>query len=301
MKNEIEELVCKWQADNVVRNLSKESIETYKSSIKDVLVFLTSKRVAKIKKINDTLVKEYIVEQIKRGCSARTINNRLKAFRRLLSFYKTEYNAAYTLPAFKMQREECTARGPLTNEEVYALIKNFSPEDADSVLVAFILDTGVRSKSVRNVRVEDLDLDNGNVTIKVTKNKQPIVLPLSEALRELLRKYIKKTQGKPGFLFPNSTNGKMYDRSSVYKRVNRYLKRCGVEKSGVHLFRYTFGRIMVENNCNAMILQKWFGHHSLDETNKYVRLYSNELKQVCEQVTPLSKYGKIFKNFAFFH
>ena len=78
-----------------------------------------------------------------------------------------------------------------------------------------------------------------------------------------------------GYLFRNRNGGGMYDRSTVYKFVKRYLRRCGVQKSGAHLFRYTFGKIMVENNCNAMLLQKWFGHRTMDETKRYIRLYSS--------------------------
>ena len=52
---------------------------------------------------------------------------------------------------------------------------------------------------------------------------------------------------------------------------------------------------MVENNCSAMLLQKWFGHKTMEETKKYVKLYSNELQAACEYVVPLGACGKISK------
>lgn len=110
-----------------------------------------------------------------------------------------------------------------------------------------------------------------------------------------MRSYLKHYRIEVGYLFPNKKGGKMYDRSSIYKKVEKYMKNCGVHKSGVHLFRYTFGKIMIENNCNAMLLQKWLGHRTMEETKKYVRLYSNELKNVCEDVTPLSKNSNFSK------
>ncbi len=72
------------------------------------------------------------------------------------------------------------------------------------------------------------------------------------------------------------------------------MQECGVNKTGVHLFRYTFGKIMVKNNCNAMLLQKWLGHRTMEETKKYVKIYSDELNELCEKVAPLSKEGKFF-------
>lgn len=295
MKHEIEETVGKWQRDNLVRNLSAESMETYGSSAKDFLTFFAGRNITRFKQITDDLLNDYVVAQIERGCSARTINNRLKALRRLCNFYKSEVNTHFNVPNFKFQRETETARGPLTNEEVCRLIAHFDPADENSVLVAFILDTGLRSKSVRNIKVEHLDFESGQVIVRVTKNHDVLILPLSEALQELLKAYLNEYKIEDGYLFRNEDGGKMYDRSSVYKKVKKFLKSCGVKKKGVHLFRYTFGKIMIENNCNAMILQKWFGHRTMEETKKYVKLYSNELKNVCEDVTPLSKNGNLTK------
>lgn len=295
MKKEIEETFKAWRRDNVVRNLSPDSLETYAASARDFMKFFKEEGISKFKQITDEVVKDYILSQLERDCMPRTINNRLKALRRLCHFYQREIKPGYCIPNFSFQREEMTTRSPLSDEEVCQLTMNFSPEDPDSVLVAFILDTGVRSKTVRNVKVEDVDFERGFVTLRVTKNRDILVLPMSDILTHLLRIYMAKNHIQDGPLFRNSDNGKMYDRSTVYKAVKRYLSRCGVNKTGVHLFRYTFGKIMVENNCNAMMLQRWFGHRTMEETKKYVKLYSNELKNVCEQVTPLSRNGKIFK------
>lgn len=298
MKKEIEETILLWQRDNVVRNLSPESLETYGASARDFMRFLESKGICKFKRITESVVKDYVLEQKERHCSARTINNRLKALRRLCHFYQDEINHGFVIPNFTFQLEEMAARFPLTDEEVCAITKNFSPRNAKSVLVAFVLDTGARSKSIRNVRIEDIDFENRFVTFRVTKNHDVLVLPMSEILTNLLRNYIEINQIKSGPLFQNKKGGKMYDRSSIYKAVKEYLNECGIKKSGVHLFRYTFGKIMVQNNCNAILLQKWFGHRTMDETKRYIKLYSNELKNVCEEVTPLSIHGKIFKKLA---
>ncbi|MDE6059360.1 MAG: tyrosine-type recombinase/integrase [Clostridia bacterium] len=298
MKKEIEETIKAWQRDNIVRNLSPDSLETYAASAKDFMKFFEEEGISRFKQITDNIVKDYVFFQLERDCMPRTINNRLKALRRLCHFYQEEIKPGYSIPNFVFQREEMTVRSPLSDEDVCKLTMQFSPDDSDSVLVAFILDTGVRSKTVRNVRAEDVDFERGFVTLRVTKNRDVLVLPMSDILNNLLRMYLVKSHIKDGPLFQNTDGGKMYDRSTVYKAVKRYMARCGVNKTGVHLFRYTFGKIMVENNCNAMMLQRWLGHRTMEETKKYVRLYSNELKNVCEQVTPLSRNGKIFKKLA---
>ena len=298
MKKEIEETILLWQRDNLARNLSLDSMETYASSARDFMQYFAERGIHKFNQLTDKVIKDYILKQKERNCSARTVNNRLKALRRVCHFYEEEIKPGYIIPNFAFQFEEMTARMPLSDEEVFKIIRNLSPGDPYSVLVAFILDTGLRSKSVRNVRVEDLDLEYGFVTIRVTKNRDVLHLPMSGVLTELLRQYLIENKLQEGSLFRNADGGTMYDRSTVYKAVKRYLKKCGVGKSGVHLFRYTFGKIMIENNCNPMLLQQWFGHRTLEETKRYIKLYSNALKDVCENVTPLSKNGKIFRKLA---
>lgn len=298
MKKEIEETILLWQRDNLARNLSPDSLETYASSARDFMQYFEERGIHKFKQLTDKVIKDYILKQKERSCSARTVNNRLKALRRVCHFYEEEIKPGYVIPNFAFQFEEMAARMPLSDEEIFKIIKYLSPCSSNSVLVAFILDTGLRSKSVRNVRVEDLDLECGFVTIRVTKNRDVLHLPMSAVLTDLLRQYVKENNLSDGSLFRNADGGAMYDRSTVYKAVKRYLKKCGIEKSGVHLFRYTFGKIMIENNCNPMLLQQWFGHRTLEETKRYIKLYSNALKDVCEDVTPLAKNGKILKKMA---
>lgn len=301
MKNEIEEVAGKWHRDNVVRNLSKESLETYNASLKDFLKYFDTVGVKRFKQITKDVIKSYIESQQQRGCSPRTINNRLKALRRLCNFYHTEMKPQYEVPKFILQKEAMSNRTPCTDEEVYRIIENISPNRKDSVLVALILETGIRSKTARNIMVEDLDLERGRLLCRVTKNGDPLVLPLCESIRLLLREYLHVFHLKSGYLFPNNIGGQMFDRSSIYKTITNFLRKiCGLDRSGVHLFRYTFCRIMVENNCNAMILQKWLGHRTMDETKRYVRLYSDEMAKLSEEVTPLAANGKFLKNFTNF-
>lgn len=225
MKKEIEKTILLWQRDNLARSLSPDSMETYASSARDFMRYFDERGIYKFKQLTDNLIKDYILQQKERGCSARTVNNRLKALRRVCHFYEEEIKPGYVIPNFAFQFEEMTTRMPLSDEEVLKIIKHFSPGDPSSVLVAFILDTGLRSKSVRNVRVEDLDLDYGFVTIRITKNRDMLHLPMSGVLTELLRQYLIENELQEDPLFRNANGGTMYDRSTVYKAVKRYLKK----------------------------------------------------------------------------
>lgn len=120
MKNEIGNVIGKWQKDNRVRNLSPDTIESYGASARDFQAFFAQRKIHKMKQITDDVIRDYTLCQIDRGCAPRTINSRLKALRRLLNFYKTEIRPSYTVPNIRLQREECTSRSAYRRSGLHA-------------------------------------------------------------------------------------------------------------------------------------------------------------------------------------
>ena len=57
-----------------------------------------------------------------------------------------------------------------------------------------------------------------------------------------------------------------------------YNKRRGVETTGIHRYRHTFAKQWILNGGNVVALQKILGHASLDMTRKYVKLFSEDIK-----------------------
>ena len=66
---------------------------------------------------------------------------------------------------------------------------------------------------------------------------------------------------------------------SSWRRIRRLPKSKPEAEAGIepalappHALRHTYGRNAVLNGVPTPVLQKWLGHHSLAETERYVEL-----------------------------
>ena len=59
------------------------------------------------------------------------------------------------------------------------------------VIINFLVATGVRSRSLRNIKIEDLDFDNELIHIKVTKNRKAIIIPMGKTIKKILLEYLR--------------------------------------------------------------------------------------------------------------
>ena len=46
-------------------------------------------------------------------------------------------------------------------------------------------------RSLRNIKIEDLDFDNELIHIKVTKNRKAIIIPMGKTIKKILLEYLR--------------------------------------------------------------------------------------------------------------
>ena len=47
------------------------------------------------------------------------------------------------------------------------------------VMTNFLFSTGVRQRSLMNIKIKDIDFDNKIVYVNVTKNRKPLIVPMN--------------------------------------------------------------------------------------------------------------------------
>ena len=120
----------------------------------------------------------------------------------------------------------------------------------------FLLSTGVRQKSLLNIKIKDLDFDSELINITHTKNRKALIIPMNSDIKKILQEYIRHRGGeKDDFLFCN-IYGKQLAKSTMIHTLLEYNKARGVEKSGTHRYRHTFAKKWVLMNGNIVTLQK---------------------------------------------
>lgn len=168
---------------------------------------------------------------------------------------------------------------------------------------------GLRIGETLLLKVNDVDFDNGVLTIKNAKGKKQRFVPMDRYLCSLLELYCSHMGlvSKPdSFLFPYKTESDHLPIDTVYGIFFRLLKKLGIQTDDrkwhergpcLHSFRHTFtvesfrkakqaGR---DINDSVPFLSTYLGHNSLRETDKYLKFSAEMFKDDIHRFSDFSK------------
>jgi integrase/recombinase XerD len=291
-----EELVNDFQLENKIKNLSEMTIRFYNQNLVHFQRFLNEKGIIYVHEITKNLVDQFVLWLREKELKDTTINTYLRATRAILYF---AMNEDYICPPFqiKLIKTDIRQKEPYTEEEIKKLLKKPDlkrcgfVEYRNWVLVNYLLETGNRLNTVINLKVADVDLENGMVVLSTVKNRKAQFNPISQYLVKILKGYI-KTYGlnNEDYLFVNEL-GEQMTRNALQNSIRRYNKSRSVNKTSIHAFRHTFAKHYITSGGDALKLQRLLGHSTLNVTMNYVNLYGKDLKEGYEKHSIISKYA----------
>lgn len=159
------------------------------------------------------------------------------------------------------------------------------------VMINYFFSTGHREKTVLNLRIEDLDLENQIVALKQVKNKEAVLMPLSPMLCEILADWLKvRGDSDPkAFLFCKY-NGMQMTKRGIEEAVRVYNRNRGVDKGGIHRFRHTFAYKYLKAKGDVFHLQRLMQHKSIETTKGYLNLVLDDLQCDYQDLNPLDNF-----------
>ena len=285
---------CNLYLDNCrARNLREGTIRHYKQSYTQFYKYFDADM--PIGELDKEAFDNYVIylrDTIKNDVS---INSYLRDLITTLHFLMDGgYVEKYKMQSIKVDK---TPVETYTEEELEKLcrkpdMKKCSFAEYQSwVMTNFLLATGVRQRSLNNIKIKDLDLENAIVTLTVTKNRKTLVIPIEPHLKVILIEYLRYRQHKTDdeYLFTN-IYGQQLTKSTGYHRLYEYNKARGVETTGLHRYRHTFAKQWILSGGNVVTLSKLLGHSSLEITQNYVNLLVSNMAKEVEEISILSKF-----------
>jgi integrase/recombinase XerD len=196
-----------------------------------------------------------------------------------------------------------------TQKEIDRLLRkpntdNFT-EYRNWVIVNYLLATGNRIQTIINIKVGDVDLEDGYININVQKNKKvsriSIISKMTNILREYISLYRTDDEGytiDDEYLFCNKYGEKLSD-NALKRAIAHYNQSRGVNKTSIHLFRHTFAKMWIISGGDIVSLQQMLGQSSNKMVQQYANLYASDIKEKAEQHSILSnaktKSGKTLR------
>jgi len=156
------------------------------------------------------------------------------------------------------------------------------------VFFRMVYTCGLRVSEARLLKVGDVDLDNGILTINHSKKDNSRLVPMSGSFTRRCRDYARKVHPFPdekAYFFP-TVDGNPMTITNVYHNFRRFLWHAGISHGGrgkgprVHDFRHAYAchclKRWVEQGKDLSaylpILKTYMGHDSFSETAYYLRM-----------------------------
>lgn len=197
---------------------------------------------------------------------------------------------------FPLLKQDKEIKEPYTDAELKRLLAR--PRSSSWVewrmwaAVNYMVGTGNRVSTVLNIRIRDIDFRENTIRLTTVKNRRQQIIPLSKALKAVLKDYLKTWDYNiDDYLFP-SYEGKQLARRSFQGALVRYNTARGVSKTSAHLFRHTYAKNFIMAGGGMVQLQTLLGHSTMDMTRHYVNIYGMELHRDYERLNPLDTFLK---------
>lgn len=240
--------------------------------------------------INESMFNKYIIALRDRGLATASINHYISAVR---TFFYWCMDHEFILPfKIKLVRGQEEQLKFATDEEIDKLLKVNNHDDFVEMrtytIICFILATGARSSTIRNIKVNDIDFKNHTVTYRHLKNKKVAVLPLTSQIERILHGFIRTWDTESDFLFCDVKGGQL-SSNALKLSFTRYSKERGLKPIYPHALRHSFARMFIKNGGDCIILKEFLCHSSLAMTQRYVKLFADDIKESgFEQYNPLN-------------
>lgn len=175
------------------------------------------------------------------------------------------------------------------------------------VIFRMIYMCGLRSSEARLLKVADVDLEKGILTIHHSKNDNSRLVPMSDILTQRCRHFSKSVHPYPvaeNYYFP-ALGGKPMTRVNLYHNFRKFLQRAKISHGGrgcgprVHDFRHTYAvhclkkLVLQQKDLTAYlpVLKTYMGHDSFKETAYYLHLTADVFPNITLKME--TKYPEI--------
>jgi integrase/recombinase XerD len=279
-----------------VRNLSKNTQQSYRDTFRLMLPFISKKSKKAIDQlliddINPDAIKSFLADlETKRKCSLSTRNQRLAAIHAFAKFVAlnspedVEWCRQVQMIPFKKSKR--TLITYLEKSEMDALLnapdKRTDQGKRDYVLLLYLYNTGARADEAAQLTIADLSIahaqkrDLSTVLIKGKGNKLRRCPLWRQTASELSSLITNRDQTEHVFL--NRCNQPL-TRFGIHTMVKRHVKKISHEYPSIkkkrvspHTIRHTTATHLLQAGVDINTIRAWLGHVSINTTNIYAEV-----------------------------
>ena len=238
-------------------------------------------------------------EESKAKLSTSSLYLQIAAFRAFYKWAETEKHLPAN-PAENLSLPRRWKRLPksLSHAEVEQILKPLAtptPSDlCDQAVLELAYASGLRLAELRNLRLEQLHLEAGFVTVIGKGNKERVV-PVGKFAVAALNRYL--TVARPQLVRPKTPaavfltrRGTAFAHVTMWKHITERVRHAGLDRNVTpHMMRHSFATHLLEHGADLRVIQELLGHSSISTTEVYTHVAGQRLREVHRKHHPRAK------------
>ena len=277
------------------RNLSINTIKSYRSDLNKFEFFLTKTGAKKLSFIDPEIVREFLYEESKR-VNAKTQGRIISTLKTFFNFLVLEKLISDS-PIENIDYPKIDSKIPLvlSTDEIDKIISSaFSKKYGlrNQAIIEIMYSCGLRVSELTEMKISNIFFDESLIKILGKGNKERFI-PLSSIAKKLLYNYIKYNRKKLSYdkqsvdiVFLNN-RGKKLTRVMVYNIINDAALEAKINKKiSPHTLRHSFATHLIENGADIISIQKMMGHENVVTTEKYLHVNKKHLVETVIKFHP---------------
>ncbi len=292
----------------IEKNSSDHTIRAYRADLGQLIAFW--KRIAEQEKgvphSFDTILQRFIVALFYKKLQKSSLSRKLSCLRSLQNYLARE-GITIKINA-KSPRVEKKLPKILTVDEIFYLLDTVKNEELptsfphrEKAIFELIYATGVRCSELVNIKLQDIDFNEKSIRIYGKGRKERMVL-FGDKAKNSVYKYLERERPRmdphrrTDFLFLNFMGYRITTRTvqRIFEMFRKFLK---VDRELTpHKLRHSFATHMLSQGVDLRIIQELLGHKTLNTTEIYTKVTSQELAEMCDTKHPLNALDDIILN-----
>ncbi|MGQ9644076.1 MAG: site-specific tyrosine recombinase XerD [Ignavibacterium sp.] len=281
----------------IEKNLSENTINSYKSDLTSFLNFITQSGIDDLSDIKTTHITSFFKLLKEAGLnetSAARYFSSLKGFFKYL--YKNEYIKSNPIERISPPKISRKLPEVLNVREINLILEQPNVKDTiglrDKAILELFYACGTRISELINIKVNDLFLSEEVIRVFGKGSKERLI-PIGSSAIKWIIEYLKKSRPllvknikSENYLFLNQ-RGTKFSRMGIWKIVKQYVKQAGIEKNvHPHTFRHSFATHLIEGGADLRAVQEMLGHSDISTTQIYTHIDRDYIKLVHKKFHP---------------
>lgn len=278
------------------KNLSENSVLSYKLNLARYIDFLESLGIKNPEAIKEEMLSKFIKSLSELLLSPKSIAQNvstLKGFHKFLvgeRIVKTDPTQNLTLPKLPKSLPEV-----LTQDEVELILQQ--PETSerlgvrDKAILETLYATGMRVSELLSLKQSNINFGDGFVRVFGKGSKERLI-PIGRSAISWIKKYQAEVrinlsnENSKDVLFLNSRSKPM-SRMAIWDIVDKYSRKARTNKAvHPHTFRHSFATHLLEGGADLRAVQEMLGHSDISTTEIYTHIDREYLKEVHKTFHP---------------